>query len=89
MEEGGPAGDPAEGVSQPSESRPVLVGFPVRIHGMGMWRRDYLLPIFLVLLGVYFLLRNIGLLDWLHGDIVWPLILIFAGAWLILRRART
>jgi drug/metabolite transporter (DMT)-like permease len=84
VEEGGPA----EGWSPPSEPRPVDVGVPVRIHGMSMWRREYLLPMFLVVLGVYFLLRNIGLLDWLHGDIVWPLILIFAGVWLILRRAR-
>ena len=56
---------------------------------MSMWRRDYLLPLFLVVLGIYFLLRNVGLLDWLHSDIVWPLLLICAGVWLILRRART
>jgi cell wall-active antibiotic response 4TMS protein YvqF len=68
--------------------RPAPPGVPVRIHDMSMWRRDYLLPLFLVLLGIYFLLRNVGLLDWLHGDIVWPLLLIFAGLWLILRRTR-
>jgi hypothetical protein len=75
-------------VSPLAGRRPVQVAFPVRIHGMSMWRREYLLPVFLVVLGVYFLLRNLGLLDWLQGDIVWPLILIFAGVWLILRRAR-
>jgi hypothetical protein len=42
----------------------------------------------LVVLGVYFLLNNLGLLDWLQPDVVWPLVLIAIGVWLIVRRAR-
>lgn len=56
---------------------------------MSMWRRDYFWPSVLVVFGIYFLLRNVGLLDWLHAGIVWPVLLIILGAWLILRRART
>jgi hypothetical protein len=40
-------------------------------------------------LGIYFLLSNLNLLTWLRGEVVWPLILIALGLWLILRRART
>jgi len=40
----------------------------------------------LVVVGAYFLLRNLGLLDWLHSDIFWPLVLIVLGTWLIFRR---
>jgi hypothetical protein len=53
-----------------------------------LWRREYFWPVVLVALGIYFLLRNVGLLNWLSGGIVWPVLLIILGAWLILRRAR-
>lgn len=59
-----------------------------RIGLMNFWRRDYLLPLALVLIGVFFLLRNLNLLDWLDGKYIWPIVLIVLGAWLILRRAR-
>jgi hypothetical protein len=55
---------------------------------MNVWRHDYFWPSVLVVLGVYFLLRNLGLLDWLRADVIWPLILIVLGVWLILRRGR-
>jgi hypothetical protein len=40
------------------------------------------------LLGIYFLLNNLGLLGWLQPNIIWPVVLIGLGAWLIFRRAR-
>jgi EamA domain-containing membrane protein RarD len=55
---------------------------------MSFWRRDYFLPLALVLIGVFFLLRNLNLLDWLDGKYIWPIVLIVLGAWLILRRIR-
>jgi hypothetical protein len=61
---------------------------PVRISATMMWRRDYVWPALLIVAGIYFLLRNVGLLDWIRGDIVWPILLIALGAWLIIRRAR-
>jgi hypothetical protein len=39
--------------------------------------------------GVYFLLNNLGWLGWLRPEIVWPVVLIALGAWLIVRRSRT
>jgi len=52
------------------------------------WRREYFWPALLVVLGVYFLLNNLGWLDWLRPGIVWPVVLIALGVWLIVRRAR-
>jgi len=42
----------------------------------------------LVLLGLYSLLSNLGLLGWLRGDIFWPSLLILLGVFLIVRRGR-
>jgi hypothetical protein len=55
---------------------------------MKVWRNDYFWPVVLVALGIYFLLRNMGLLKGLNADIVWPVLLIILGAWLIVRRTR-
>jgi hypothetical protein len=56
---------------------------------MRYWRREYFWPAVLVVLGVYFLLNNLGLLSWLRPEIAWPIVLIALGVWLIVRRART
>ena len=42
----------------------------------------------LILLGVYFLLQNLGLLRWLSPAILWPVILIGVGLWFVVRRLR-
>jgi hypothetical protein len=51
------------------------------------WRHELFWPVVLIIVGAYFLLRNVGLLSWLRADIFWPLVLIAIGAWLILRRS--
>ena len=53
------------------------------------WRREYFWPTVLIVIGVYFLLSNLSLLDWLRFDVVWPVLLILLGAWLIIRRQRS
>ena len=50
-----------------------------------VWRHEFLWPSVLILVGAYFLLRNLGVI---RVDLFWPLVLIAAGVWLILRRAR-
>jgi hypothetical protein len=50
------------------------------------WRHELFWPIVLIVVGVYFLLGNLGLI---RADLFWPLLLIGLGVWLILRRART
>ena len=42
----------------------------------------------LILIGVYFLLNNLGLLNWLDWNIAWPVILIGLGIYLVARRLR-
>jgi hypothetical protein len=55
---------------------------------MNIWRHDLFWPAVLVVVGVYFLLRNLNLLEWLRADIFWPIVLIALGVWLIARRVR-
>jgi phage shock protein C len=40
----------------------------------------------LLLLGFYFLFREIGWLAWLHGGIIWPLIIIGFGVYLLTKK---
>jgi hypothetical protein len=42
----------------------------------------------LVVIGGYYLLQNLGLLSWLRGDVLWPVLLILLGAYLLVRRNR-
>jgi uncharacterized integral membrane protein len=42
----------------------------------------------LILIGVYFLLANLGLLNWLDWNVAWPVILIALGVYLVVRRLR-
>lgn len=55
---------------------------------MSFWRRDYFLPVLFVVIGLFILLRNLNLLNWLNGGYIWPLVLIVLGVWLIVRRTR-
>jgi hypothetical protein len=56
---------------------------------MNYWRREYFWPAVLIVIGLYFLLSNLHLLDWLQPSFVWPVLLIAVGIWLIVRRRRT
>lgn len=42
----------------------------------------------LILLGVYFLMSEIGLLDWFGSALFWSLLLIGGGVYLLVRRGR-
>jgi ABC-type glycerol-3-phosphate transport system permease component len=53
------------------------------------WRHELFWPGVLIVVGVYFLLRNVGLIDWLTPEIVLSLLIIALGVWLIVRRTRT
>ncbi len=44
--------------------------------------------ILLILIGVIFLLKNLDLIRWFDSDLLWPLIIIFIGAWLLIKRWR-
>lgn len=41
-----------------------------------------------MVVGGYLLLQNLGLLDWLRGDVLWPSVLIVLGVYLLVRRSR-
>ncbi|MEO9048014.1 MAG: DUF5668 domain-containing protein [Candidatus Dormiibacterota bacterium] len=42
----------------------------------------------LILIGGYYLLTNLGLLNWLNGDVLWPVLVILFGILLLVNRAR-
>jgi len=42
--------------------------------------------VILVLLGAYFLLSEIGLFNWISGAVFWPLVIIGAGVYMLMRR---
>lgn len=42
----------------------------------------------LVVIGGYYLLANLGLLNWLRGDVLWPLLLILLGVAILVNRYR-
>lgn len=44
--------------------------------------------VLLILIGVIFLLKNLNLIRWFDNDLLWPLIIIFIGAWLLIKRWR-
>ncbi|VVB89174.1 PspC domain protein [uncultured archaeon] len=46
------------------------------------------LGIFLILIGIIFLLDNFNMISWIKKDLLWPLIIIFIGLWLLIRRWR-
>ena len=52
------------------------------------WRHQLFWPGVLIVLGIYLLLNNLGLLDWVRWGIFWPVVIIAVGVWLIVRRAR-
>lgn len=56
----------------------------------GRWQtqpqRAMWLGAILIALGLAFLLDSLGLFWWLRLDVLWPLLLVFLGAWLIITR---
>ena len=44
------------------------------------------LGILLIMLGIFFLLDNLHFLRWVDKDLLWPIIIIFVGAWLLIKR---
>lgn len=42
----------------------------------------------LVVIGAYYLLSNLGLIGWLRGDVLWPILLILLGVAILFNRLR-
>jgi len=76
-------------MSQPDPTRippslPPAATWPARRRSRsGLWSGAIL-----VVVGVYFLLRNFGVIPELRWDYAWPLIIIGVGLYLVLRRLR-
>lgn len=85
-----------EPLTQPAPEMPPPPAPPPAPPGTAGWgRRRFYRPapgaglgFLLVLLGIYFLLQNLGLLTWVNWDIVWPVVLILTGLWILVRRRR-
>jgi len=54
----------------------------------GGWWGSWYAGAALLVIGAYYLLQNLGLLNWLPGDVLWPLLLILLGLYLLVRRNR-
>ena len=54
--------------------------------GRGVW--PWFWGAALILIGGYYLLQNLGLLNWVKGDVLWPTLLIVFGVLLLIRRGR-
>jgi fatty acid desaturase len=75
----------------PSAPPPPLPARSDRSDRSDRWQHrsgGYWVGAFLVIAGAYFLLANLGLLNWLNWDLVWPLVLILIGLYLVVRRLR-
>jgi len=44
--------------------------------------------VLLILLGFYFLFNQMGWLHWISGGVFWPLIIVGAGIYMLIRRSR-
>jgi hypothetical protein len=42
----------------------------------------------LIVIGGYYLLQNLGLLNWVKGDVLWPALLILLGVLMLISRGR-
>lgn len=42
--------------------------------------------IFLIIIGVFFLLDNLDMIDWINKHLLWPIIIILIGVWLLIKR---
>lgn len=56
--------------------------------GMGSMGKPTTMGLILILLGAYFLFNSLGLLHWLKGGLLWPIIIILFGAYLLIRRSQ-
>ena len=68
---------------RPDPLPPAGYGYRRSGRGSAFWG-----GLILVLVGLYFLLSNLGLIRWLSFDIVWPVVLIAIGLYLVIRRLR-
>ncbi len=70
--------------SPPSPPPPERLGRP----NDGRYRRGVLAGGVLIVLGIFFLLANLGLLDWWRWDVFWPVALIGLGLLILVQRLR-
>ena len=71
-----------------SQLDPLPPSFPDRPSTMQRRSGSFWVGAALVVAGAYFLLANLGLLNWLNWDLVWPVVLIALGIYLVVRRLR-
>lgn len=56
--------------------------------GVSRMGRRGTVGILLVLMGAYFLLNQLGWLNWISGAVFWPLVIIGFGVYLLIKRNR-
>ncbi|MDX1413179.1 MAG: PspC domain-containing protein [Candidatus Promineifilaceae bacterium] len=56
--------------------------------GLNRLGRPGTIGVILILLGAYFLLTQLGIVQWIGGALFWPLVIIGFGVYLLLRRSK-
>jgi phage shock protein C len=69
--------------ASPSPTRGYIEPYPN--EHLAQRRRQTWAGVVLVVLGVWLLAQNLGLLWWVRGDVLLPLVLLGGGAWLLFR----
>jgi len=54
--------------------------------GYGIW--GWFWAIALIMIGAYYLMANLGLFNWVRGDLIWPALLIVLGVLVLIGRVR-
>ena len=65
----------------------ILGNLRIAFRGLRPWL--FRGTLVLVVIGAYYLLTNLGFLNWLKGDVLWPTLLILLGVALLVRRGRS
>ncbi|AFV22900.1 phage shock protein C [Methanolobus psychrophilus R15] len=83
--------DPEDNGPVPENERVVVIG--EQSSGEVEPKKDTVDPavwlgIGLILLGAFFLLSRLGLFWWFNWGIMWPLLIVLVGIWIILRSRR-
>jgi phage shock protein C len=85
----GAAGDPSATTPLTGDTMPINRPAPPPEDPAAAERRRAIFGYFLVGIGAIFLLSNLGAFRLVRGDLLWPLVLVVAGVFILTQRVRS